>query len=510
MSSPKIIAITSGKGGVGKTSLTVNLGVALSQNEHKVCLFDADTNLANINIMLRLSPEFTLEQVIKGEKTINEIVLNKSGIDIVPGASGITDFVHLTDGQQYRLIQAIEQLEQQYEYLLVDTSAGINEHVLGFIEGAHQALVVISQEPTSLTDAFSLLRVLKNRGYKKTINVVVNSALTELDARKVFNRFATAVAKYLGYRVRYLGYILRDANMSDAITQQSPILIHKPSSPASISFVRLAENLQRLTENIPEESSLSDILKKQANFTGIPDFSVSSETAKPAKSESIKKPGIDDYKSGLKTLIHDATVSKESLDALFGDLLQEYENRFKEYPFNPIDKLNHYLELNRIPQDKLNDLLMTLQLFYQGHMSEAEKDTYGQYLRQLINSYVDQFKSFPFDAVYTLYQYLDLEIVPEQQIRKLLMTLHLIYQDKYLRCDQNNEDARRLLYCAEHNPDDMERMISHLQEKHLHNLRKKIEQNPAAEEVSSESKPAQDNENNSILDSIRYASLTDD
>ena len=510
MSSPKIIAITSGKGGVGKTSLTVNLGIALSQNKHKVCLFDADTNLANINIMLRLSPEFTLEQVIKGDKSINDILLHKVGIDIVPGASGITDFVHLADEQQYRLIQAIEQLEQQYDYLLVDTSAGISASVLGFIEGAHQSLVVISQEPTSLTDAFSLLRVLKNRGYKKSINVVVNSALTELDARKVFNRFATAVAKYLGYRVRYLGFILRDANMSDAITRQNPILVHNPSSPASISFVRLAESLQRLTDNIPEDSGLSDILKKQASFTGTPDFAASSETSKSVTVEPIKKPGIDDYKSGLKSLIHDASVSKESLDDMFGELLQAYEHRFKEYPFNPIDKLNHYLELNRIPQDKLNDLLMTLQLFYQGKMSENEKETYGQYLRQLINSYVDQFKSFPFDAVYTLYQYLDLEIVPEQQIRKLLMTLHLIYQDKYLRCDQNDEDARRLLYCAEHNPEDMERMIGQLQEKHLHNLRKKIEQNPKSEEVISDIKPAQDSENNSILDSIRYASLTDE
>lgn len=509
MSTPKIIAITSGKGGVGKTSLTINLGIALSQKQ-KICLFDADTNLANINIMLRLAPEFTLEQVIKGEKTVSEILLRKAGIDIVPGASGITDFVHLSEAQQRHLIQAITQLEQQYDYLLVDTSAGIHENVLEFIENAHQALVVITQEPTSLTDAFSLLRVLKKRGYKKAINVVVNSVQTELSARDVFNRFEAAVAKYIGYRVRYLGYVTRDANMSDAITRQNPILLHNPTSPASLCFTRLANNIHRLTENNLDNISLSDTLKKRAGFTGTPNFSIPKNNAEFTAARPIHKPGIDDYKPAIQSMIQDTHVSKKSLDDMFSDMLQAYEKRFNEYPFHPIDALNHYLELNRIPQSRLNDLLMTLQLFYQGKLSENEKESYSQYLRQLINSFVDQFTSYPFDVVYALYQYLDLETIPEQKLRELLLTLHLIYQDKYPNNHPDDKDANNLLYCAEQNTDDMERMISTLQEKLLHNLQRKIEHKSKPEITRNINEPIQDNDSDSILDSIRYASLTDE
>lgn len=509
MNAPRIIAVTSGKGGVGKTSLTVNLGIALSQ-KHKVCLFDADTNLANINIMLRLVPEFTLEQVIRGDRTIHEILLRKAGIDIVPGASGITDFVHMDAAQQRHLIQALSQLEQQYDYLLVDTSAGIHDSVLEFIEHAHQSLVVITQEPTSLTDAFSLLRVLKKRDYKKVINVVVNSVQTELSARNVFNRFAGAVAKYIGYRVRYLGFVNRDANMSDAITRQNPILLHNPTSPASLCFVRLAQNIQRLTENNPDNTCLSEILKKQVNYSATPDFSVSGKSLKPAPATTIHKPGVNDYKPALKSLILDSSVSKQSLDEMFAGILQTYESRFHEYPFHPIDALNHYLELNRIPQSRLNDLLMTLQLFYQGKMSENEKESYGQYLRQLINSYVDQFRAFPFDAVYTLYQYLELEDVTERQLRELLLTLQLTYQEKFSTLHKDHDDARQLLYCAEKNPDDMTRMIASLQEKLLHNLQQKTMQKPETAVANSPAAGLPENDNNSILDSIRYASLSDE
>lgn len=507
MSTPKIIAITSGKGGVGKTCLTINLGLALARH-HKVCLFDADTNSANINIMLRLTPQFTMEHVLKGEKTIDDIILHKAGIDIVPGSSGITDFINLTTEQQHLLVQAITQLEQKYDYLLVDTAAGIHESVLGFIENAHQCLVIITPEPTSLTDAFSLLRILKKRDYKKAVNVVVNSARSELNARNVINRFAGAVSKYLGYRVNYLGFIDYDDNMTDAITLQNPVLLHNPNSVASLGFVKLAKNTQTLTDKLPEHTNLSELLTNQARHANMPSFSTPAKHSKSNDKNTATRISVEDFKPTLKALIEDPATSKQSLDELFSQMLQAYEQRFNEYPQHPIDSLNHYLEHNKIPQNRLNDLLMTLQLFYQGNMSEADREIYAQYLRQWINGYVDQFRAFPFDAIYTLYQYLELETVPATQLRELLKTLHLIYQDKYSGDKTATEDARSLLYCNELNPDEMDRMVNNLQEKLLNNLWHKVSQEPTPKQVSDGAETDQDSENASVIDSIRYASMT--
>jgi flagellar biosynthesis protein FlhG len=501
MSSPKIIAITSGKGGVGKTCLTINLGIALSRH-HKVCLFDADTNSANINIMLRMATPYTMEHVLKGEKTIDDIILHKAGIDIVPGSSGITDFINLTTEQQRLLIQAVTQLEKKYDYLLVDTAAGIHESVLGFIENAHQCLVIITPEPTSLTDAFSLLRILKKRDYKK-------AARSELNARNVINRFAGAVAKYLGYRINYLGFIDYDDNMTDAITLQNPIMLHNPNAISSQGFIKLAKHVQSLTDKLPENTNLSEMLTSQARHANIPSFPFSGKHIKAPDKVIATKTNAEDYKSALKALIENPNVSKQSLDELFNHMLQTYEQRFNEYPQHPIDSLNHYLEHNKIPQNRLNDLLMTLQLFYQGNMSEDDREMYGQYLRQWINGYVDQFKAFPFDAIYTLYQYLELQTVPAAQLRELLKTLHLIYQDKYSTEKPDADDARSLLYCNELNPEEMERMVNNLQEKLLHNLQQKVTQKPPPEITNDAAAPAPESETAAVMDSIRYASMTE-
>ena len=188
-SSVEVIAISSGKGGVGKTTLTVNLGIAMAKQGKKVCLFDADTNLANINILLRESPEYNLQHVLSGEKSITDIVIHSNGISLIPGASGVVDFTNLDRSAQTHLLTAFSELERHYDVVLVDTSAGIHDNVLDFIQMAHQSIILITPEPTSLTDAFSLLRMLRKRKYRKRINVVVNQAASEFNARKVFKRF---------------------------------------------------------------------------------------------------------------------------------------------------------------------------------------------------------------------------------------------------------------------------------------------------------------------------------
>lgn len=247
--SPHVIAITGGKGGVGKTSIAINLAIALSKTGSKVCLFDGDTSLANTNIMLGLYPAYTLEHLFTGERSIQDIVINgPEGIQIVPGASGVAQCVELDVGQQQRLVTSMRSIEKHYDYLLVDTAAGIGPTVLHFIAASQVAVIVITPEPTSLTDAFSLLKVLKRRGYRRTAQVIVNMATSPSQAKKAFTRFSQAVEKYLSLRTEYLGSVWMDESMRNAVTTQKPVALFPKSDPSARCFYRLAENIEAVFE----------------------------------------------------------------------------------------------------------------------------------------------------------------------------------------------------------------------------------------------------------------------
>lgn len=244
---PNVVAITGGKGGVGKTCVAVNLAIALSRMRHKVCLFDADTGLANINIMLGLYPAYTLEHLLTGEKSIQDIVLQgPEGLQVVPGASGFTDCLDLDASQQQRMLSSIRSLEPHCDYMLIDTAAGVSPTVLHFIAAAQVAVVVITPEPTSMTDAFSLLKVLKRRGYRRRVQILVNMVASSTQADKVFHRFSAAVDKYLELETEYLGAVWRDESMRAAVSLQRPVALFPKEDPSARTFFRLAERLEDL------------------------------------------------------------------------------------------------------------------------------------------------------------------------------------------------------------------------------------------------------------------------
>lgn len=252
---PRVLAITGGKGGVGKTSVSVNLAIALARSGSKVCLFDADTGLANINVMLGLHPAYTLEHLFTGEKPIQDIVLEgPAGIDIIPGASGFAQCVELGVKEQRRLVESISELEPNYDYMLVDTAAGISPTVLHFIAASQIAAVVITPEPTSLTDAFSLLKVLRRRGYRRKVEVIVNMASNARQADKVYRRFEAAVKKYLGLQTEQLGALWMDESMRTAVSLQRPVTLFSKEDPSAKGFYRLAEKLDNLFAgpNVPK------------------------------------------------------------------------------------------------------------------------------------------------------------------------------------------------------------------------------------------------------------------
>jgi MinD-like ATPase involved in chromosome partitioning or flagellar assembly len=252
---PRTLAISSGKGGVGKTSVAVNLAISLAKLGARVCLFDADTGLANVNIMLGVRPQYSLADVIHGDKTLGDIMIEgPMGVHIVPAASGISDCADLAPEQQHKIIRALASIEQDHDYLLIDTAAGINNAVLPFIQAAQESLIVITPEPTSLTDAFSLIKVLRNHGHDRPLRILVNQCKNQQQAKDVYLRLAGAAKKYLNLPLQYLGFLRTDETIRNSITLQRPVALYPSSDPSSHCFMRLAETLENTLESSSEQT----------------------------------------------------------------------------------------------------------------------------------------------------------------------------------------------------------------------------------------------------------------
>jgi len=246
----RVLAVTSGKGGVGKSNISTNLAIALARTRKRVCVFDADTGLANVNVLLDLRPRYTLEHLLNGEAGIDDIVLRAPGdIDIVPAASGIASLTRLDMTQQGRLLDALRHLEARYDYLIVDTAAGIGDTVTLFLHSVQHCLLIVTPEPTSLTDAFALLKVLHRQRCDTTVHVLTNRVDSYRTSVDVYKRLANAAERYLGSRPEYLGYIPDDDSLRQAVQQQKPVMTGWPGAPSSRSFTTLARSLDELLDH---------------------------------------------------------------------------------------------------------------------------------------------------------------------------------------------------------------------------------------------------------------------
>lgn len=241
---PRILAITGGKGGVGKTSISLNLALTLAREGQRVLLLDGDTDLANVSIMLGRYPEKTLAQVIEGQCSLRDVIMSAPyGLDIVPGASGVQACLDLDGQQSVQLLKSLAQLERRYDYVLIDTAAGLQSVGLHMIAAAAMACVVVTPDPTSLTDAFSLLKVLQRRGYRRTPSVVVNMARGASQAQSVYQRFNAAAQRHLGMSLHYLGAVWRDETIEQSIQSQRPVALMPESDPSCRQFQTLADML---------------------------------------------------------------------------------------------------------------------------------------------------------------------------------------------------------------------------------------------------------------------------
>lgn len=241
----RVIAVTSGKGGVGKSTVSINLAVAMAQAGSRVTLLDADLGLANIDVLLGMTPTRNLADVLSGECSLNDILMQgPAGVRIVPGASGVQRMADLGEAERVGLMRAFSELEGDMDVMIVDTAAGIAANTLQFCEASQEVLVVVCNNPASITDAYATIKILNQRTRRTRFRVLVNMIQTEAEGREIYRRLLVATDRFLEVALDYAGAIPLDRCVTQAVRRRAPVVTTYPASPAGVAFSRLAATAQ--------------------------------------------------------------------------------------------------------------------------------------------------------------------------------------------------------------------------------------------------------------------------
>ena len=275
----RAIAVTSGKGGVGKTNLAVNLSVCLASLGKKVCLLDADLGLANADVLCNLSPKVTLEHVVSGRCRLAEaMLLAPGGFRLIPGASGVARLADLDGERRLRLLSQLAALEQLADVVVIDTAAGLSANVLAFAAAAHRVLVVTTPEPTAITDGYGMIKALLGPAPKARIELVVNMAGHEQEAYGVFDRMNRVSRTFLKRSIGYAGAIPMDGQVRAAVRQRVPFVLYSPQAAATQAMRRLARDMAGVGEPNPLDSSQVGFFARVASWLGRTHSSSSAQT----------------------------------------------------------------------------------------------------------------------------------------------------------------------------------------------------------------------------------------
>ncbi|MDR2537990.1 MAG: MinD/ParA family protein [Treponema sp.] len=243
----RIITVTSGKGGVGKTNMSVNMAIAYARMGKKVVVMDADLGLANVNVMLNIIPRFTLFHVMRRQKTMKEIMeKTEYGISIVAGASGLAKIANLNEEERQNFIKELEALTEA-DVIIIDTSAGVNNNVIDFVAAAEDAVIITTPEPTAITDAYGLIKIIATEYENLNIGLklVVNRVKSAAEARKVADRMTNIAGQFLNLKVDYLGYIYDDPVVAQGVLRQKPFLVIDPRARASFCIEHIVDRLEK-------------------------------------------------------------------------------------------------------------------------------------------------------------------------------------------------------------------------------------------------------------------------
>jgi len=242
----RVIAVTSGKGGVGKTSVSVNLAVAIAQAGKRVMLLDGDLGLANVDVMLGLQPSCNLAHVLEGKCTLEETILEgPAGVMVVPASSGKQNMAELSPVQSAGLVQAFSELNRPLDTLIVDTAAGIAGSVITFSQASQQVIVVVTNDPASLTDAYALVKVLNRDHGIRRIQVLANQAHSPAEAKEIYESLRRVAEKFLDVTLSYMGSVPHDEWLKRAVSRQLPVAMAYPNSPSARAFADLAAKAER-------------------------------------------------------------------------------------------------------------------------------------------------------------------------------------------------------------------------------------------------------------------------
>ena len=264
----KVLAVTSGKGGVGKTNVVGNLAVALSKQNKRVLIIDADMGLGNVDIIFGLRPEYNIGHVIRGEKKLKEVLIKTShGISIIPGGSGFSDLTNITEGEKLNLLCEFETLDDEIDFVFIDTGAGISSNVAYFNMAAEECMVVATFEPTSITDAYALMKVMTTKYGVKYFKLLVNMVQDSKEAKFVYSSLSQAVDQFLmGVVLEYVGFIPIDKKLRSAVIKRQPVMDFAPDSVSSVAFQNIGNKLLKAKKRSISDGNIKFFLKKCMDY----------------------------------------------------------------------------------------------------------------------------------------------------------------------------------------------------------------------------------------------------
>lgn len=268
--SARVIAVSSGKGGVGKSNITLNLGLQFVKSGYRVIIFDADFGLANIEILAGVTPKFTFADVMNGKRGIREVITEgPGGVDFISGGSGIIDFLRKEDQKLNFILENFGLLDKLYDIILIDTSAGVSDNVLNFIAASRETIVVTTPEPTSLTDAYALLKALKYVNKENELpkfHVIVNRVEDPKEGHEIFNKLQSVSQNFLKMELELLGFVPMDYQLIKAVKRQRIPVLYFPKSSFSKAIYSIVDSLISQQVTLKGSSGISSFMKRLANI----------------------------------------------------------------------------------------------------------------------------------------------------------------------------------------------------------------------------------------------------